>query len=54
LVVVLQAPLWLAGIVLLLLPTWLLLLQGRPVGQRMQPLWLAALLLSALAVGQVV
>ena len=54
LLVVLQAPLWLAGIVLLLLPTWLLLLQGRPVGQRMQPLWLAALLLSALAVGQVV
>jgi len=50
----LRVPLWLAGIVLLLLPTWLLLLQGRPVGQRMQPLWLAALLLSALAVGQVV
>jgi len=50
----LRVPLWLAGIVVLLLPTWLLLLQGRPVGQRMQPLWLAALLLSALAVGQVV
>lgn len=47
-----QAPLWLAAIVLLLLPTWLAIVQGRAVGRQMQPLWLLAMLLSALAVGQ--
>lgn len=52
LLIVGQAPLWLAAIVLLLLPTWLTIVQGRAVGRPMQPLWLAAMLLSALALGQ--
>lgn len=47
-----QAPLWLAAIVLLLLPTWLTIVQGRAIGRQMQPLWLLAMLLSALALGQ--
>lgn len=53
LLIAMQAPLWLGGIVLLFLPTWLMVVQGRPVGRRMQPIWLLALLLSALAMGQV-
>ncbi|MFZ1767977.1 MAG: hypothetical protein WAU00_02195 [Caldilinea sp.] len=53
LLILAQAPLWLAGVVLLLLPTWLAIVQGRPVGRRMQPLWLLAMLLSAVALGQV-
>lgn len=52
LLILMQAPLWLAIIVLLFLPTWLMVAQGAPVGRRMQPLWLIALLLSALALGQ--
>lgn len=52
LLVWLQAPLWLAVIVLLLLPVWLAIAQGHAVGTRMQPLWLLALLVSALTVGQ--
>lgn len=52
LLIVGQAPLWLAAIVLLLLPTWLAIVQGRAIGRQMQPLWLAAMLLSALALGQ--
>jgi hypothetical protein len=52
LLIVAQAPLWLAGVVPLLLPAWLMIVQGRPVGRRMQPLWLLAMLLSALALGQ--
>ncbi len=54
LLIVVQAPLWLAGVVLLFLPTWLIIAQGGQVGRRMQPLWLLALLLSALALGQVI
>jgi hypothetical protein len=53
LLIVMQAPLWLGGIVPLFLPTWLMVVQGNPVGRRMQPIWLLALLLSALAMGQV-
>jgi hypothetical protein len=52
LLIVGQAPLWLAAVVLLLLPTWLAIVQGRAVGRRMQPLWLLAMLLSALALRQ--
>ena len=52
LLIVGQAPLWLAGVVLLLLPGWLAIVQGRAVGRRMQPLWLLAMLLSALALRQ--
>ncbi len=52
LLIVAQAPLGLAGVVLLLLPSWLAIVQGRPVGRRVQPLWLLAMLLSALALGQ--
>lgn len=52
LLVWLQAPLWLAVIVLLVLPAWLAIAQGHTVGTRMQPLWLLALLVSALTVGQ--
>lgn len=53
LLIVGQAPLWLAAVVLLLLPTWLTIVQGRAVGRRMQPLWLLAMLLSALALRQI-
>lgn len=52
LLIVGQAPLWLAAVVLLLLPTWLAIVQGRGVGRRMQPLWLLAMLLIALALRQ--
>lgn len=52
LLIVGQAPLWLAAVVLLLLPTWLAIVQGRAVGRQMQPLWLLAMLLSALALRQ--
>ena len=51
--VVMQAPLWLGLIVLLLLPTWLAVFRGQGVGH-MPPFWLLAMLLSALALGQVV
>lgn len=47
-----QTPLWLAAVVLLLLPAWLSIVQGRAIGRQMQPLWLLAMLLSALALGQ--
>lgn len=52
LLIVGQAPLWLVAVVLVLLPTWLAIVQGRAVGRRMQPLWLLAMLLSALALRQ--
>jgi hypothetical protein len=52
LLIVAQAPLWLAPIVVLLLPTWLLV-QRRSALARMRFLWLAAMLLSAAALGQV-
>lgn len=51
--VVMQAPLWLGLIVLLLLPMWLAVFRGQGVGH-MSPFWLLAMLLSALALGQVV
>lgn len=53
LLVVMQAPLWLGLIVLLLLPTWLAIFRGQDVGH-MPPFWLLAMLLSALALGQVI
>jgi hypothetical protein len=53
LLIVMQAPLWLAGVVLFFLPAWLMVVQGSSIGRRMQPLWLFALLLSAMAIGQV-
>ncbi len=46
-----QAPLWLAFLILLWLPTWLAIYQGQNL-RRFNFLWLAALLLSAWAVGQ--
>ena len=51
--VVMQAPFWLGLIVLLLLPTWLAVFRGQAVSH-MPPFWLLAMLLSALALGQVV
>lgn len=54
LLILMQAPLWLAMIILLFLPTWLMVAQGISVERRMQPLWLLAMLLSALALGQTV
>lgn len=52
LLIVAQAPLWLAPIVVLLLPTWLVV-QRRGTLSRVRFLWLAAMLLSAAALGQV-
>ena len=52
LLIVAQAPLWLAPIVLLLLPTWLVV-QRRGALTRVRFLWLVAMLLSAAALGQV-
>lgn len=52
LLIVAQAPLWLAPIVVLLLPTWLVV-QRRGALTRVRFLWLAAMLLSAVALGQV-
>ena len=46
-----QAPLWLAFLILLWLPTWLVIYQGQNL-RRLNFIWLAALLLSAWAVGQ--
>lgn len=46
-----QAPLWLAFLVLLWLPTWLAIYQGQNL-RRLNFVWLAAMLLSAWAVGQ--
>jgi len=46
-----QAPLWLAFLILLWLPTWLAIYQGQNL-RRLNFIWLAALLLSAWAVGQ--
>lgn len=51
--VVVQAPLWLGVIVLLLLPTWLAFFRKQSVNH-MPPFWLLAMLVSALALGQVV
>lgn len=46
-----QAPLWLAFLILLWLPTWLSIYQGQNL-RRLNFIWLAAMLLSAWAIGQ--
>ena len=51
LLIAVQSPLWLAPLILLLLPNWLLAWQGQPL-RRLRFLWLAAMLLSAAALGQ--
>jgi hypothetical protein len=53
LLIVAQAPLWLAPLVILFLPTWLLAYQRLPL-RRLRVVWLAAMLISALALGQTV
>lgn len=53
LLVVAQTPLWLAPLVILLLPTWLLAYQRLPL-RRLRAVWLAAMLISAVALGQTV
>jgi hypothetical protein len=50
--IILQAPLWLALVVVLLLPTWLLVFKQQSPA-RVQVLWLAAMLVSASALGQI-
>lgn len=49
--IVVQAPLWLAPVALLFLPSWLLIAR-RQSPNRLRILWLLALLLSAAALGQ--
>lgn len=51
LLIAVQSPLWLAPLILLLLPNWLLAFNGQPL-RRLRFLWLAAMLLSAAALGQ--
>lgn len=51
LLIMAQAPLWLAPIVVLLLPTWLIVQRRGALG-RVRWLWLGAMLLSAAALGQ--
>lgn len=51
LLIAVQSPLWLAPLVLLLLPTWLLAYRRQPL-RPMRFLWLAAMLVSAAALGQ--
>jgi hypothetical protein len=51
LLVVAQAPLWLALMSVLWLPTWLLIYQRRPL-QRLNFWWLLSMLISGLALGQ--
>ena len=48
-----RAPLWVAPLVILLLPTWLLAYQRQPL-RRLRAVWLAAMLISAVAIGQTV
>jgi hypothetical protein len=52
LLIVVQAPLWLAPVALLFLPPWLLVVR-RKAPSRLRVLWLLALLLSAAALGQI-
>ncbi len=52
LLVFMQAPLWLGLLVILWLPAWLLIYQHQPL-QRVTIWWLGAMLISALALGQV-
>ena len=53
LLIVAQAPLWLALLVVLFLPAWLAVVRQQPL-TRMRFFWLAAMLSSALALGQTV
>jgi hypothetical protein len=53
LLIAVQAPLWLAPLVVLLLPTWLLAYQQLPL-RRLRVVMLAAMLVSAIALGQTV
>jgi hypothetical protein len=53
LLIVAQAPLWLAPLAILFLPTWLLASQRLPL-RRLRIVWLAAMLISAVALGQTV
>ncbi len=53
LLVVAQTALWLAPLVIFLLPTWLLAYQRLPL-RRLRVLWLVAMLTSAIALGQTV
>jgi hypothetical protein len=52
LLIVLQAPLWLALVVVLCLPTWLLVFRQQSPA-RVRVFWLAAMLVSAFALGQI-
>jgi hypothetical protein len=49
--VIAQAPLWLALMSVLWLPTWVLIYQRRPL-QRLNFWWLLGMLISGLALGQ--
>lgn len=51
LLIVIKAPVWLAIVVILSIPTWLSIYQGRSL-QRVTFWWLAAMLMSAVAVGE--
>jgi hypothetical protein len=51
LLVVVRAPLWLALMSVLWLPTWLLIYQRRPL-QRLNAWWLLGMLISSIALGQ--
>jgi hypothetical protein len=51
LLIIAQTPLWLALLAILWLPTWLAVYQRRSL-RRQQIWWLAAMLISALALGQ--
>jgi hypothetical protein len=51
LLVVVRSPLWLGLLVVIWLPAWFLLYLGQPL-QRVTVWWLAAMLISALALGQ--
>ncbi len=53
LLIAIQAPLWIAPLAVLLLPVWLLAYQQQPL-RRLRVLWLAAMLVSAVALGQTV
>ena len=52
LLVVVQTPLWLAPLVVLFLPTWLAAYRHQPF-KRLRVLWLAAMLISAVALSQI-
>lgn len=53
LLILLQLPIWLVFLALFFLPTWLALYRGEPL-ERVRIWWVAALLTSGLALGQVI